>query len=1602
MGKAIAADINLSNQGNETNIKNVKFDVYLDEADRNVKEKTADISSEDMKLYISASVQGGGYLNNAQVELISTNFKLKNNPEVTKFKLDSIQSEKGIAAGLPIVSKKDESYNLNLLDMQSQIRLTGEYIDENGNVTDIDTTKAVKITWTADELTEEDVELDQEVITNKIYNIDGANKRIVQILVKSKIKDNKAPVKSSIIEIANPEIGVAPEEVKVAGYTTKATNGKTSLEFADGENSSWEYKAEEGKTYIQIANNANEDNIVAWAKDTQDRFVVTYIYDEAAVVAPFISSVKNTVNIYGRTEAAIEKTNNIELEELVEVGDILKLETTVTENIYKGKMYIAEDTNYKTKANVYVPYSKLTNSVTIEDLGDTIIATEDAETEGISTYYKTTKINKAEALKVLGTEGTIKVYNSEDKTNPIQEIVLSEEIEEDYYTISYNENISKIAIEMTAAKTEGTIEIVNEKIIKVSNTEIVANLVELKTNTNLNVADVNGSVIVNSNIEKTAKLLEPKTTFNTTLNKAVLSALSENDVRITAELIAKDETNKLYKNPSINIELPKEVKEVSIENITPVVGSDELTVKSHDVIANEAGNKVIVVELQGEQTTYSVNSATITIDAKISINEFMADKNVEVKATSINDGETVQLVKPLKIGSKEGLVTKSIVKVGEKAVEKVNQSKVTVNANENDEVAVATLVMNNYGDTLTGAAIEGKIPEQATLNSEVTTNIEGATVKYYTEDGTEATDLSQVKSFKIETNKELMQGEVAGISYKYILNNEATEVQESTLKVEGTVAEDNKEEVLTYVANIGEKANLQATGTTTNAEKVQVNVISTVGGEEIAKGAEVNNGQVIRYKVTVTNTSNEDLENVVVKPSVENGKFYALAEDGGTYYDAATGQMLPGHRYAEVETIEDITVGNMLAGETKEIEYQTIAYLGDGENANQFKAKIDIIANGMEPIFSEDIKTIKEGKIALRVHYSSNEEPILFSGGSIMTFEVEIINLTDTELNNIPVKIDLPEELYCNVNEQMHFDKEQAIMELVGNTLNINVNNLTSKENKKIFIQLETNDLPKDELERDVEINVISDFEGTTYKSNEYIKTMYQFKTNIDASFISNKMNETIYVGDEIVYTLKLENNGLLDEIELSIIDKFTYGMNVESVTIKKGSEDPIVCEYEDNGNNIAIDGLELKKGETLVLTFKAIISNIQGANGEMTNTVVVSGGRIDNIEKTLTNAVELSADEPGIPSDPSDPNDPNNPNNPSDPSDPSNPDDPTIPENPGENNDKNSISGLAWLDENKDGIRNENEKVLQAVKVILLDKAGKQVKEATTSLTGTYKFADVEQGDYIVVFEYDTSKYAVTKYQVSSATTETNSDAISKQMEINGETKTVGATDIIKVDEKTSNTNIDIGLIENAKFDLSLNKYVSKVVLTNSSGTTTYEYEDTNFAKVEISAKKIAGTTMVVEYELQITNEGDVDSYVGDVIDYLPDGLVFTSETNKDWYMDGSGILHNKTLAEQVIKAGETKSVTLVLTKALKSDSTGTIENIGEIGASSNKLGLTEYDSVAGNKKAGEDDMSTASLIVSIATGTPLMYIGIVIGSMAILGAGIYIINKKVLKERI
>lgn len=83
------------------------------------------------------------------------------------------------------------------------------------------------------------------------------------------------------------------------------------------------------------------------------------------------------------------------------------------------------------------------------------------------------------------------------------------------------------------------------------------------------------------------------------------------------------------------------------------------------------------------------------------------------------------------------------------------------------------------------------------------------------------------------------------------------------------------------------------------------------------------------------------------------------------------------------------------------------------------------------------------------------------------------------------------------------------------------------------------------------------------------------------------------------------------------------------------------------------------------------------------------------------------------------------------------------------------------------------------------------------------------------------------------------NSDVIKKEINLDEVKTIVALTDIIEINS-ASIDNINAGFIQNERFDLRLDKYISKVIVENSAGTSTKSYEDTKLAKVEINSKKL------------------------------------------------------------------------------------------------------------------------------------------------------------------
>ena len=322
-----------------------------------------------------------------------------------------------------------------------------------------------------------------------------------------------------------------------------------------------------------------------------------------------------------------------------------------------------------------------------------------------------------------------------------------------------------------------------------------------------------------------------------------------------------------------------------------------------------------------------------------------------------------------------------------------------------------------------------------------------------------------------------------------------------------------------------------------------------------------------------------------------------------------------------------------------------------------------------------------------------------------------------------------------------------------------------------------------------------------------------------------------------------------------------------------------------------------------------------------------------------------------------------------------------------------------------------DGEELLANVKAILVNKSTnaivkdidtRQEKSTLTNSEGYYEFTNIPQGQYFILFVYDVGKYSITEYQKTGVDASVNSDAIDIEVILYGEKTIAGITDTIVISDSNIR-DIDIGLYNQEKFDLRLDKYISKITRTTpTSGTEVFEYNNEKLTKIEVLKKNLGKSSIIIEYKIVVKNEGAVAGYAKKVADYLPKGVVFNTELNKDWYLSDNGNVYNTSLENTIINPGETKELTLTLVKQITEDSIGILNNTAEIYEAYNEQGLKDIDSTPANKVEAEDDMSKADIVLGIVTGAQIaMYIALPIVIIALLSLGVFEIKKRVLNKK-
>ncbi|WP_176747533.1 SdrD B-like domain-containing protein, partial [Staphylococcus sp. HMSC056D08] len=121
------------------------------------------------------------------------------------------------------------------------------------------------------------------------------------------------------------------------------------------------------------------------------------------------------------------------------------------------------------------------------------------------------------------------------------------------------------------------------------------------------------------------------------------------------------------------------------------------------------------------------------------------------------------------------------------------------------------------------------------------------------------------------------------------------------------------------------------------------------------------------------------------------------------------------------------------------------------------------------------------------------------------------------------------------------------------------------------------------------------------------------------------------------------------------------------------------------------------------------------------------------------------------------------------------------------------SLGDYVWLDKNKDGIQDDNEKGIEGVYVILKDSNNKELQRVTTDESGHYQFDNLQNGTYNVEFVIPNN------YTPSPSNTSDN-DAIDSDGQKDGNKNVVVAKGII---DNADNMTVDTGFYETPKYSL-------------------------------------------------------------------------------------------------------------------------------------------------------------------------------------------------------
>ena len=411
--------------------------------------------------------------------------------------------------------------------------------------------------------------------------------------------------------------------------------------------------------------------------------------------------------------------------------------------------------------------------------------------------------------------------------------------------------------------------------------------------------------------------------------------------KITYTIVVKNNGNQDVEKIEVMDKIPSNTTFDSVEN-------EGIVVKSSKYPEKVVGIKWIITVKAGEEASLKF---TVVVDSGVTgtiTNKAIAngEESNEENTSIITSNKTSEILRYNKETNK---------------FEAVNVAKI-------DDEITYTILVTNTGDENGTTKIVDTVPE-------------GTVLKRGSAEGAEISEDHKTVTWN---DVEVPAGETVERTF--------------TVIVKDIKSLENKK--ITNIATVGEKETNETENSTAeiNVEKTVIDILRN--DESIGLDAEVKEGDVIRYKITVTNTGSEDLTNVIVDEKLEG-----------------------------IELNEkELNIGNLKAGENKEIfASYTVSYEKDiKENVgkivhNEVKVTGETIPTDpdKEPEKVEDkdeidtpvadAPSVDINKVATRVKENSSEEFVPVTEktkvrpGDVIEYVITVTNTGNVTLENIKV-----------------------------------------------------------------------------------------------------------------------------------------------------------------------------------------------------------------------------------------------------------------------------------------------------------------------------------------------------------------------------------------------------------------------------------------------------------------------------------------------------------------------------------------------------------------------------------------------------------------------